>query len=261
MGILNFTPDSFSDGGKIKDIDQAIRVAEAMSTDGADILDIGGESTRPRSVPVPPEIELGRVIPVIEAIHRRVEIPISIDTYKAAVAQEAIIAGAEMVNDVSGLRIDREMALTVAKHNVPICIMHSRDTPSTMQINPYYDDLLAEVRSELSVQIDIAIEAGVPKQNIILDPGFGFSKTYENNLSLLNRLNEIVELGYPVLSGTSRKSMIGITLGGLPVEDRLFGTAATVTLSILRGAKIVRVHDVKAMAQVVCMTDKVISAP
>lgn len=258
MGILNVTPDSFSDGGRFFTPDAAVQQAERMAADGADILDIGGESTRPGSDPLPPEEELRRVLPVLEAIARRVKTPLSIDTYKAEVARRAVDAGASMVNDISALAFDPAMARAVAELGVPVCLMHIRGTPKSMQINPSYRDVVGEIRDELASRIQAALSAGIDPENILLDPGFGFAKTAAHNLELLRRFRELTILGYPLLSGTSRKSTIGKVLGGLPVEERLEGTAATVALSIANGAAIVRVHDVKEMTRVARMTDAVI---
>jgi dihydropteroate synthase len=258
MGILNVTPDSFSDGGLFFAPEDALLQAERMASEGADIIDIGGESTRPGSEPLPLEEELARVIPIIEALSSRLSTPLSIDTYKAEVARRAIEAGAAMVNDISALAYDPEMASTVAELGVPVCLMHIRGTPRNMQINPHYEDVAEEVREELAERAEAALRAGIKRENIILDPGFGFAKTAAHNLELLRRLRELTTLGYPIMSGTSRKSTIGKVLGGLPVEERLEGTAATVALSIANGAAIVRVHDVKEMVRVVRVTDAVV---
>jgi dihydropteroate synthase len=257
MGILNVTPDSFSDGGLFFAPEDALLQAERMASEGADIIDIGGESTRPGSEPLPLEEELARVIPIIEALSSRISIPLSIDTYKAAVARRAVEAGAAMVNDISALAYDPEMASKVAELGVPVCLMHIRGTPRNMQSNPHYEDVAAEVREELAGRAEAALRAGIKRENIILDPGFGFAKTAAHNLELLRRLRELTTLGYPIMSGTSRKSTIGKVLGGVPVEDRLEGTAATVALSIANGAAIVRVHDVKEMVRVVRVSDAV----
>jgi dihydropteroate synthase len=258
MGILNVTPDSFSDGGLYLGPEDALRRAEAMAADGADIIDVGGESTRPGAEPLSVEEELGRVIPVIEAIHASCAIPVSIDTYKAAVAARAIEAGASMVNDISGLMFDAEMGATVARAGVPVCLMHTRGTPRDMQSNAVYGDVVEDVKCELSSRVDAALAAGISRESIVLDPGFGFAKNAEHNLELLRRLRELTTLGFPLLAGTSRKSTIGKVLGGLPVEERLEGTAATVALSIANGASIVRVHDVKEMVRVARMSDAVV---
>lgn len=258
LGILNITPDSFSDGGRFFSPDSAIRHAEEMVADGADILDLGGESTRPGSDPLPAEEELRRVMPVIEALADRIHVPLSVDTYKSEVARRCILAGAAMVNDISALAFDPAMASTLAELGTPVCLMHIRGTPRTMQDNAVYHDVVTEVRDELKERVDAALRAGIRKENIIIDPGFGFAKNSSHNLELLRRLRELTVMGYPVLSGTSRKSMIGSVLGGLSVEDRIEGTAATVAISIANGAAIVRVHDVKEMTRVARMSDAIV---
>jgi dihydropteroate synthase len=258
MGILNVTPDSFSDGGLFLDAAPAVAHARRMAEEGADIIDVGGESTRPNAEPLLEEEELKRVLPVIEAIAATVDTPISIDTYKSRVARTAIEAGAAMVNDISALTFDPLMASTVAEFGLPVCLMHIQGTPRNMQQNPVYEDVVTDVKNWLAARIEVAKRAGIKDENIIVDPGFGFGKTVQHNLELLRRLKEFTELGYPVLSGTSRKSAIGKVLNGLPPEERLEGTAATVALSIANGASIVRVHDVKEMARVVRMADAVV---
>jgi len=247
MGILNVTPDSFSDGGRYQVIDRALEHAQEMIRGGADIIDIGGESTRPNATPVSLFEELNRVIPVLENLRKITDIPISIDTYKAEVAEKAILAGADIVNDVWGLKKDKKMAEVVAKYNVPVIIMHNREEA---KYQSFMDDVIKDLRDSIS----LAHEHGILDENIILDPGIGFAKSYEENLLLMNRLDEIVALGYPVLLGTSRKSLIGKTLD-LPPDDRLEGTIATVTYGISKGVKIVRVHDVLAIKRAVMMTD------
>jgi dihydropteroate synthase len=247
MGILNVTPDSFSDGGHHNRIDQAVFHAKKMVEDGADIIDIGGESTRPGAAIVPVEEELERVIPVIEALKNEVDVPLSIDTYKAETAYEAMKAGAHIINDVWGAKKDPEMARVMAEANVPVILMHNR-------FDMAYQDFMADVIADLEQSIAIAVNAGVKDENIILDPGIGFVRTYEQNLETMRRLNEIVDMGYPVLLGTSRKSMIGKALD-LPVEERMEGTGATVCLGIERGCSIVRVHDVKEISRMTKMMD------
>ena len=258
MGVLNVTPDSFSDGGLFLMPKSAVDHARRMADEGADIIDIGGESTRPGAEELSPEEELARVIPIINAIAESIPVPISIDTYKARVARQALEAGAAMVNDISALTFDSEMASTVAELDVPVCLMHIKGTPRDMQQNPVYVDVAREVRMWLAERAAAAERAGIRRENILVDPGFGFGKRPEHNLELLRRLRDIVSLGYPVVSGWSRKSTIGKVLGGLPPEDRLEGTAATVALSIANGAAIVRVHDVKQMARVARMSDAVV---
>jgi len=254
MGVLNVTPDSFSDGGKFLEPTRALSQAIKMVEDGADIIDIGGESTRPGAESVSIEQELERVIPVIRGVHSAINKPISIDTYKAEVAREAIEAGASMVNDITGLRGDREMVRLVAEKEVPVVIMHMKGTPRDMQDNPQYVSVMGEITAFLRERIDFALKSGVQKERIVIDPGIGFGKTVEHNLEILHHLEELKSLGYPLLIGTSRKSFIGLTLD-LPVEERLEGTAATVAYAIAKGVNIVRVHDVKEIARVVRMTD------
>ena len=256
MGILNVTTDSFSDGGLFFDRGIAINHALEMEAAGADIIDIGGESTRPGAEPVLLEDELNRVIPVIEAIRSASDVCVSIDTYKADVAEKAIKAGANIVNDISGLQFDASMADVVKNNNVPVVIMHIKGTPREMQKDPHYDDLMQEVVAYFQERVEFCRQHGIKKENIILDPGIGFGKRSQDNFELLRELKQIADLGYPVLSGPSRKSFIGLTLD-LPVEERVEGTAAAVTASILNGAKIVRVHDVQEMKRVVTITDNI----
>lgn len=249
MGVLNVTPDSFSDGGRHFATDTAIEAGLRMIGEGADIIDVGGESTRPGSEGVPAEEELRRVIPVIEELRRRSPVPISIDTQKAAVAEAALRAGANMINDVSALR-DPRMGQVAARSGVPLVLMHMRGEPRTMQQGEIvYDDVVAEVAEFLSQAIERAVSCGVSRERIIVDPGIGFGKTVEHNLELIDRLGELKRLGHPVLVGPSRKSFIGKILDRPPGE-RLFGTAAAVAAAVLRGADIVRVHDVCEMQQV-----------
>lgn len=270
MGILNVTPDSFSGDGLIANgdaVELATLQAKWMLDSGADILDIGGESTRPGSAPVTVDEELERVIPVIHSIHKNFpDALISIDTYKAQVAEEAIKAGANIVNDVWALRADSNLANIVAKYNVPVILMHNRSNPASVEvreklgatyIGAEYENLLEDVKRELLVSVEIAKNAGIKENAIILDPGIGFGKKREHNLELINRLDEIKKLGYPVLLGTSRKSFIGFTLD-LPPEERIEGTSATVAIGIARGADVIRVHDVKEMARVAKMTDAIV---
>ena len=256
MGILNVTTDSFSDGGLFFDKGIAINHALEMEAAGADIIDIGGESTRPGAEPVLPEDELNRVIPVIEAIRSASDVCVSIDTYKADVAEKAITAGANIVNDISGLQFDESMANVVKNNNVPVVIMHIKGTPREMQKDPHYDDLMQEVVAYFQERVEFCRQRGIKKGNIILDPGIGFGKRSQDNFELLRELKQIADLGYPVLSGPSRKSFIGLTLD-LPVDERVEGTAAAVTASILNGAKIVRVHDVQEMKRVVTIADNI----
>jgi dihydropteroate synthase len=257
MGILNVTPDSFSDGGLYLDTQKAVERALRMEEEGADILDIGGESTRPGSEPVPLEEELRRVIPVIEALSGRLSIPISIDTYKAEVAKRAIEAGASVVNDISGLRFDPKMAEVVAEYDVGVVIMHIKGTPKDMQRDPHYDDLFGEITEYLKESIKLAKEQGVQEERIVVDPGIGFGKRPEHNLQIIKHLDRFTTLGRPVLVGPSRKSFIGLILGGVPPSERLEGTASAVAISVLNGASIVRVHDVKAMVPVVRVAEAI----
>jgi len=250
MGILNVTPDSFSDGGKIKGIDAALKRAEAMKGEGAAILDIGGESTRPGYTPVSDEEEMERVLPVIEAIKTRLDIPISVDTYKSHVAEAAILAGADLINDIWGLKADPDMAKVIAKHKTACCLMHNRE-------NTEYQDFMQDMMFDLQETIALAKQAGIEADKIILDPGVGFAKSYEQNLTVIREMDKLHELGYPVLLGTSRKSVIGLSLD-LPVDERVEGTLVTTVLAVQKGCGFVRVHDVKEnyraiqMAKILC---------
>ena len=259
MGVLNVTPDSFSDGGMWLDPAAAIEHARRMVDEGAGIIDVGGESTRPGADPVDEDEELRRVLPVIETIARDLEVPISIDTRKPEVARSAIEVGAEIINDTTGEAGTGEMADVVVSTRAAVILMHSRGTPATMRSMNQYGDVVADVRDFLSGWAASLETAGVERGAIALDPGFGFAKSPEQNLELLVRLDEIVALGYPVLAGTSRKSFIGAVLD-LPEDDRVEGTAATVVWALMRGARIVRVHDVREMTRVVRMTAAIMSA-
>lgn len=254
MGILNVTPDSFSDGGDYLDVQQAVARAKSMVAEGATLIDIGGESSRPGASPVSIDEELARVIPVIRAIVEAVDVLISVDTYKAEVAYQALTAGAHLINDITALRGDTAMASVVAEMQAGLILMHMKGTPRTMQKAPQYDDVVAEVRASLQESIETAETEGVAPERIIIDPGIGFGKTTEHNITLLKRLTEFQSLNRPLLIGTSRKSFIGKVLG-LPVTDRVEGTAATVCWAIAHGADIVRVHDVKANVRAAQMTD------
>ncbi len=256
MGILNVTPDSFSGDG-LRSLDAVRRRAEAMLAAGADLLDIGGESTRPGATEVPLAEELLRVVPAVRAL-ATLRVPLSVDTYKSVVAYEALDAGATLINDISGLRFDPAMAVTVAAARVPVVVMHIQGTPRDMQRQPHYHDLMSEVCAYLQASSALAIAAGMSREQVILDPGFGFGKTPSQNLELIRRLRELTSYGQPILLGTSRKSTIGVLLGGLPPEERLEGTAATVALGIANGADIVRVHDVQAMARVARVADAIV---
>lgn len=250
MGILNVTPDSFSDGGSYTSIDTAMEQTEKMIQQGADIIDVGGESTRPGHVQIGDEEEIRRVVPIIREIKKKFDIPVSIDTYKSAVAKAALEAGADLLNDIWGFRYDEKMAELAAEYDVPVCLMHNRD-------NLDYDDFMEDVKKDLQISLDIAEKYGVKKENIMLDPGVGFGKTYEQNLIVMNHLEEIVDMGYPVLLGTSRKSVIGLTLD-LPVDEREEGTLATSVLGAIKGCQFVRVHDVEKNVRALKMTDAIL---
>ena len=260
MGILNVTPDSFSDGGVYFDKEKAVEHALRMQEDGADIIDIGGESTRPGAKAVTLKEEIKRVVPVIEALTKKVSIPISIDTYKSDVADAAISAGASIVNDISGLRFDKKMPKVAARHKTSVVIMHIKGTPKNMQKNPSYKALIPEILDYLTESIAIARDAGMPDDMIIIDPGIGFGKTLEHNLEIISRLHEFRGFEKPILIGPSRKAFIGMTLGGLPAEERIEGTASAVAIGIFNGANILRVHDVKAMSRVAKVADAVMRA-
>jgi len=259
MGILNVTPDSFSDGGKFLSLESALAQAERMIGEGADIIDIGGESTRPGSNFVSEQQETDRVIPVIEQLRSRTSIPLSIDTTKRTVARAALSAGAEIVNDISGLRFDPEMANEVARTGAGLVLMHSRGTPKDMQQLPPVENILDEVISGLRESVRTASERGVPGENIAIDPGIGFGKTVEQNLAVIAKLDQIARefAEFPVLIGSSRKSFIGKLLDGVAVDDRLSGSLATVVASVLHGAHIVRVHDVKPTVEAIRVADAI----
>lgn len=271
MGIINLTPDSFSGEGLMKQPDPlkaALEQAHRFLDAGADILDIGGESTRPGAEMISAEEEMARLVPVIQALRAETDAVISVDTYKAAVAEATLNEGADWVNDVWGFRADADMAAVAARHACPVILMHNRSTGSAEvktvlgghYVGTHYDDLLEDVKRELLESVALAHTAGIPDSRIILDPGIGFAKTVEQNLELLNRLDEVRTLGYPILLGPSRKSFIGYTLN-LPPDQRVEGTAAAVAVGIVRGADIVRVHDVEVMARVVRMTDAIVRRP
>ncbi len=257
MGVLNVTPDSFSDGGSFFDKESAIRHAHYMVENGADILDIGGESTRPGSAGLLPEEELRRTIPVIQAVARSVHVPVSIDTWKAEVARRALDAGASIVNDISGLMFDPAMPRVVAEYGVPVIVMHTKGTPKDMQIRPVYEALIPEIMDYLRCSIRLAADSGIPEDRVIIDPGIGFGKTVDHNLEIIKNLKEFTLLGRPVAIGVSRKSFIGKLLGGEPPSARMEGTAAAVAISIFNGAHIVRVHDVREMAKVARIADAI----
>lgn len=249
MGILNVTPDSFSDGGKFNALDKALYHVEEMITDGMDIVDIGGESTRPGYTILPDEEEIERVVPVIEKVKSRFDISISLDTYKAKVAQAGIEAGADLINDIWGLKYDDRMAEVIAKAGLPCCLMHNRKEPD-------YHNYMEEVLQDLRETLVIAQKAGISDDKIILDPGVGFGKTYENNLEVIDRMELLHTLGYPLLLGCSRKSVIGLTLD-LPVSERLEGTLVTSVYAVLKGAMFVRVHDVKENVRTIKMAEAI----
>lgn len=249
MGILNVTPDSFSDGGKFWDMDKALYQADRLIKDGADILDIGGESTRPDHVKISSEEEIARVCPVIERVKGRFDVPISLDTYKSDVAAAGIAAGADLLNDIWGLKWDGTMAKVIADAGIACCLMHNRRDME-------YRDVVADMLNDLQESVNMALTAGIDKDKILLDPGIGFAKDYHMNLIVMKHLERIKELGYPVLLGTSRKSVIGLTLD-LPVEEREEGTLATSVLGLMAGCSIFRVHDVKTNLRGLCMAEAV----
>lgn len=257
MGILNITPDSFSDGGLYLDKSIAIKRAYEMVEEGADIIDIGGESTRPGSEPVPLEEEIARTIPLIKEISKNIKVPISIDTYKSEVARRAIDAGASIVNDIGGLRFDPDMPKIITEYKVPVVIMHIKGTPKNMQRDPVYEALIPEIMDYLRMSIRIAVEAGIADDKIIIDPGIGFGKTFDHNLEIIKNLHEFTFLEKPVLVGPSRKAFIGKILDDAPVSERLEGTASAVAVAIFNGANIIRVHDVKEMKKVAMVADAI----
>lgn len=252
MGILNITPDSFSDGGKYNELDQALFQAEQLISDGADILDVGGESTRPGHTVISPEEEMLRVCPVIEAVKARFDIPLSLDTYKSDVAKAGIAAGADMINDIWGLKWDDSMAGVIADAGIPCCLMHNRT-------NTDYTSLIEDILVDLQESIHIALTAGIAEKNIIIDPGIGFAKDLSMNLSVMKHLRRFRDLGYPVLLGTSRKSMIGLTLD-LPVTEREEGTLAASVMGRMAGCSIFRVHDVKTNLRGLTMAEAILNA-
>lgn len=252
MGILNVTPDSFSDGGKFNEVDLALERARQMVEEGADIIDIGGESTRPGAEYVSAEDEIKRVVDIIKAIKNEFDVLVSIDTYKSKTAEEAIKAGADIINDVWGFKKDKEMANIAKKYNVPCILMHNRE-------EKVYNNLMNDIVLDLVESINIALDAGIDRDKIILDPGIGFAKTYEENLIVMDNLEKIIDLGFPVLLATSRKSMIGLTLN-LPVDQRVEGTIATTVMGIMKGCNMVRVHDVLENKRAAIMTDKILKS-
>lgn len=251
MGILNVTPDSFSDGGKFNTMDAALKQAERMIAEGADIIDIGGESTRPGYTLLSDEEEISRVVPAIEAVKKQFDIPVSVDTYKGNVAKAAISAGADLINDIWGLKYDDIMAAVIAESGLPCCLMHNRKEPD-------YKDFMQDMLSDLYETVQIAEKAGIADDKIILDPGVGFGKTYENNLEVINKLEQMHALGYPILLGTSRKSVIGLTLD-LPVDERVEGTLVTTVMGVMKKCSFVRVHDVKENKRAIAMTEAILA--
>lgn len=256
MGVLNITPDSFSDGGQYLDKDKAIEQGLRLIEEGSDIIDIGGESTRPGSDPIPAEEEIRRIIPVIQALREKTKALISVDTTKSEVARAALDAGADIINDISSLRFDSGMAPLAAERDVPVILMHMKGMPKTMQVDPYYEDVLLEVKSFLEKRIHEAQAAGIRRERIIIDPGIGFGKRLEDNLALINKLHVLGELDRPILIGTSRKSFIGNILD-LPPQERLEGSIASSILSMAHGAHILRVHDVAAIKRAVLVAEAI----
>ena len=259
MGVLNVTPDSFSDGGKFLDFKSALQRARQMIEEGADIIDVGGESTRPWSQRVPADEELRRVIPVIEGIRAESDVVISIDTYKAEVAKKAHEAGADMINDISALAFDPGMAETAAALGMYVVMMHMKGTPENMQADPHYEDVVEEVRRWLEVRMAFAVDRGIKEDDIILDPGIGFGKRLEDNLRIIKGLRAFKDLGRPILVGTSRKTFIGKVTDS-PVDDRMEGTLASIAISLWNGADIVRVHDVGEARKVAMLVDAVVKS-
>ena len=260
MGILNVTPDSFSDGNRFFTAERAVKRAFEMEEEGADVIDIGGESTRPYSHPVGPDEELRRVMPVIKGLAGKLKIPVSIDTFKSAVAKEALNAGAEIVNDISALTFDDRMAEVVSSARAGLVLMHTRGKPAEMQKDTVYSSIISEVTDSLRKSLVIAKDAGIEEERIVIDPGMGFGKSAEGNLEILRRLSEFSALGCPIMVGTSRKSFIGAVLGR-PVGERIFGTAATVAVALANGASIFRVHDVREMRDTLDMAMAVMKPP
>lgn len=250
MEILNVTPDSFSDGGRFNHIEAAIKHAGEMIAEGADVIDVGGESTRPGYTKISDEEEISRVVPVIEAIKQRFDVPVSIDTYKSEVAKAAAAAGADLINDIWGLKYDNKMAEVIAENNLACCLMHNRT-------NTEYSNFMEDMKQDLKETIAIARKAGIADDRIILDPGVGFAKSYENNLEVIRRLGELKELGYPLLLGTSRKSVIGLTLD-VPAAERVIGTTVTTVMAVQAGCMFVRVHDIKENRQAIEMAEAIL---
>ena len=252
MGILNVTPDSFSDGGRWNDMDRALFHVEEMCKEGMDILDVGGESTRPGYTQLSDEEEIARVVPVIEAVKKRFDIPVSLDTYKSNVAKAGIAAGIDLVNDIWGLKYDEKMAEVIAESGLPCCLMHNRK-------NTEYQNFMEDVEADLAETLRLARNAGIAGDKIILDPGVGFAKTYEQNLQIINHLEQLHMFGYPVLLGTSRKSVIGLTLD-LPVTERVEGTLVTTVIGVMKGCSFVRVHDIKENCRAIKMAEAILAS-
>lgn len=259
MGVLNVTPDSFSDGGKFLRFEDAVDQGMRMAEEGADIIDVGGESTRPGSAPLPLEEELSRVIPVISSLSKKTDVPVSIDTYKAEVARRALDAGAQMINDISALRFDPKMGKVAAESKVPLVLMHIKGTPKDMQRDPSYENVIGEITGYLKESIDMAQDAGIAKEKIIIDPGIGFGKRVQDNLNILKNLQEFSILGCPIMIGCSRKSFIGRILD-LPTEERLEGSLGALAVAVINGANMVRVHDVKESKRTVALVDAILGA-
>ena len=250
MGILNVTPDSFSDGGQWTALDQALRRVDKMQEEGVDVVDIGGESTRPGSVMISDEEEIERIVPMLRAVKARFDLPVSLDTYKGAVAKAGIAEGADLINDIWGLKHDDKIASVISKSGLPCCLMHNRK-------NAVYQNFMRDVTTDLSASLALAEKAGIERDRIILDPGIGFAKSYEENLEAIDRLEDLKELGCPLLLGCSRKSVIGLTLD-LPVDQRLEGTLATTVMAVMKGCMFVRVHDVRENVRVIKMTEAIL---
>lgn len=265
MGILNVTPDSFADGGKYYSLDKAVEHAILMEKNGADIIDIGGESTRPGAKPTPLKEEMNRVIPVIEQLVDKIDVSISIDTYKSEIARKALDLGVDMVNDITALQGDKKLVNVVAEYDVPVCLMHMKGNPRDMQVNPTYEDVVKEIHDFLKERAEYALFNGIKKENIIIDPGLGFGKRsgggVEDNCEILRRLSELKDLGFPLIVGASRKAFIGNVCGNdqlLPISERLEGSLAATCLAVVNGADIVRVHDVKGTRRCVDLVDCII---
>jgi len=263
MGVLNVTPDSFSDGGLYFSVDKAVDHALSMEQQGADIIDIGGESTRPSAESISLEVEMNRVLPVIEQLVGTIRTPLSIDTYKSEIARKALDLGVDMVNDISALRGDAKLAEIVAEYDVPICLMHMKGEPRNMQVNPAYDNVVKEICDFIKERAEYAISCGIKKENVIIDPGLGFGKRtgkgIEDNCEILHRLSELKNLGFPIMTGASRKTFIGNVCGdSLPITERLEGSLAAACLAVVNGADIVRVHDVKETRRCVDLVDCIV---